>query len=472
MVAVDCKLENTIWDVPSNWSIKEDYLNEGQQKNIVDGKNILAVVEGIFFVPNGISRNERYYPKTFWNNILEKEEIKTRLSDKVMFGEIGHNDRPVSEIDLTEGRVSHVVTNLWIDEEGKGMGQVYVLGTPAGRNLYTYMKAGCKIKTSSRASGDFKANEKHDGMPIVDEDNYYLETFDFVINPGFLETNPKLMENVNKIKKEMERKKEMEYGKELFERLEKSEKELIKKNEQLIKDLALAENENQESAKKIEDLENKVEEFSKSEDLSESFKKEISQFKEENQESSKKLKEYEEIGEAKEIKQILDESVTRLETYVRLGKPEDIKKELSESKNTIKEYSVFGTIEELEETLPAVEKVLEEYHKLGTLSEIKETIERARELTKKIKLEKFEDSVIKISREYKTPIENVKKLLESVGEIETVNILKSVMHGNKKVISEEEKGTKTKKPLSRKPIPENTNEPVVKGLFKTLKMGR
>ena len=467
--------ENAIWDVPGNWQIKEDYLNEGQQKNIVDGKNILAVVEGVFFVPNGVSRNERYYPKTFWETILNKDEVKSRLNNRIMFGEIGHNDRPVSEGDLTDGRVSHIVTKLWIDEQDRGMGQAYILGTPAGKNLYTYMKAGCQIKTSSRASGDYKSNEDYNGMPIVDEDTYYLETFDFVINPGFLETNPKLMENVNKIKKQME-KKEMEYGKELFELLKEEKVTLSEKVENVSKNNTLLESENKKLSEKVEELESKVKELSESEDLNETIKKEINEVNAKNQELTEKLKGYEELGEAEDIKTTLDESANLLEEYVAIGKPEAIKKELSESKKLIESYKVFGTAKELEETIPVVEKVLERYSKLGSLEEVEEIIKRAEELTKKIKQERFDDTVIKISREYKAPIENVKKLLEKVGEVETVEILKSVSKGNKKIVSEEERNKKVANKVKveerKEKVNENVRKPIVSDLFRTLKRGQ
>ena len=51
-----------LWDIPDNkWELKEDYLNESSNKSVADGRNILAVVQGVFFVPDGVSRNERYY---------------------------------------------------------------------------------------------------------------------------------------------------------------------------------------------------------------------------------------------------------------------------------------------------------------------------------------------------------------------------------------------------------------------------
>jgi len=145
-----------LWDIPNNkWELKEDYLNESSNKSVADGRNILAVVQGVFFVPDGVSRNERYYPKIFWETIIGHPDLRRRLDDKVMFGCIGHEDRGITESDITDGKVSHIVTKLWIDEETKmGMGEAYILGTPAGRNLYVVMKAGSRIKVSSLNSGE------------------------------------------------------------------------------------------------------------------------------------------------------------------------------------------------------------------------------------------------------------------------------------------------------------------------------
>lgn len=453
-------LENTLWDVPDNkWTLKEDYLNENQTKSVVDGKNILAVVEGCFFVPNGTSRNERYYPKTFWESILGRDDVRERLTSKTMFGEIGHNDRPVSEEDLTVGKVSHIVTKLWVDEStGLGMGQAYILGTPAGRNLYVYMKAGSKIKTSSRASGDFKPNETHEGMPIVDENSYFLETFDFVINPGFLETNPLLKENVDKLKQEMER-KDMEFGKELMEHFKEENKTLSESVSELKTSNGILESKNNELNEKISILEAKVAELDEAKEKISNLEGKLGEMNG----VSEKLSEYTELGEALEIKETLSKSADMLEAYAKLGKPERIEEKLNEQKEIIGRYKECGSVEDLEETLPVVEHVLGEIAKLGTLEDIKEIIVRANALTESLRKEKFEDLTIKISREYKTPVENVRKLLETVGEEETVEILKAVSETNKKIVKTEVKIHEDVKPIVKT---EARNKPLVSEIFR------
>ena len=127
-------------------------LNEGVITNDsrVDGENIIGKVEGTFFVPGGFSRNKRFYPKGLWEKVLADPETKRRLSDNTIFGCIGHSTGPVTETDLSSGKVSHFMDKLWIDEStGMGKGVAYILNTDAGRNLKTYLKAGCKLKVSS-----------------------------------------------------------------------------------------------------------------------------------------------------------------------------------------------------------------------------------------------------------------------------------------------------------------------------------
>jgi hypothetical protein len=465
-------LENTIWDVPSDWNIKEDYLNESAGNKIADGKNILAVVSGVAFVPDGVSRNERFYPKKFWESILSKVDVMEKIVSRMMLGCIGHNDRAVNEEDIQDGKVSHIVNKLWIDEEGKGMGEFLILGTPAGRNLYVLMKAGCKIKTSSRASGDFKANETFNGMPIVDEASYYLETFDFVINPGFLETNPTLKENVNKIKQEMEN-REMEYGQKLFEELDKNRVELSEKIIARERDNALLESKNVTLNEEVTKLSEKVNELTEALEEAKKSAPEIVSLTEKLQASEKELAEYKDASEnltAEELKETINESSILLEEYTKLGK-------INEVKTKIKTYEDYLEVlenvspSEVAATLSVVEETLEEISELGTLSEIKEIIARAESFVNNEAKEKLEDLAIRISKEYKFPVENAKSLLEKVGEKQTVAILKANFEATKTIIKEEKKPTAKKEEgvnISEN-ISESDRKPVVSSFFKSMR---
>lgn len=179
------------------------------------GKNnsILAVVAGTHFVPAGLSRNKRYYPESapygfLWKSQLEKPWVVEKLTNNTMCGTIGH-DTEIGEKEFREGKVSHFTKALKIIPTGdpkkpyKGYAESYILNTPAGNALKTYLEAGLKLFVSSRADGDFlpgvtyKVAEDGSEVPVLDPDKFRLERFDFVLNPGFFDAHPTLKESLN-----------------------------------------------------------------------------------------------------------------------------------------------------------------------------------------------------------------------------------------------------------------------------------
>jgi len=157
-----------------------------------DGRNkILAHAVGQFFVPGGVSRNKRYYPPTLWPKILESATTQTKLRDG-MLGTLLHPE-PKSKFSHPM-YASHVVKKLWIEGQNKGMGEAYILDTPVGRIVDTFQKSGLvKLYVSSRAYGKYVDGKTYQGMPIVDENHYMFNTFDWVLEPGFLEAAPEFV---------------------------------------------------------------------------------------------------------------------------------------------------------------------------------------------------------------------------------------------------------------------------------------
>ena len=82
--------------VEGGWDLNEDV------KDPVGGKGVLGRVVGPFFVPDGVSRNRRFYPESLWNSVLGSSEVQSRLNEKMMFGCLGHEDKIVFRDD--EGR--------------------------------------------------------------------------------------------------------------------------------------------------------------------------------------------------------------------------------------------------------------------------------------------------------------------------------------------------------------------------------
>lgn len=168
-------------------------LNTTIYESIVGVPKVLGKMRGTFFCPNGISRNDRYYSESLWRKQLERSDVKRSLVDG-MAGTLLH---PTNEKMAHPIYSSHVVKRLWIDESLNGMGEAYILDTPVGRIVDTFQKAKdengnnlMNLYVSSRAWGKYKEGKTHDGVPVVDEDNFVFKTFDIVLEPGFLQAKP------------------------------------------------------------------------------------------------------------------------------------------------------------------------------------------------------------------------------------------------------------------------------------------
>lgn len=161
-------------------------------ESVRDNPKVLAKVQGQFFVPDGASRNKRWYSESFWRDILGRSEIKQSLEDGMLGTLLHPTDDKLSHPMYS----SHVTKRLWIDGK-KGLGEAYILNTPVGRIVDTFEHSGLvKLYTSSRAYGKYVEGKKHEGMPVVDSKNYVLKTFDFVLDPGFMAALPGYEPNV------------------------------------------------------------------------------------------------------------------------------------------------------------------------------------------------------------------------------------------------------------------------------------
>lgn len=439
---------NEVWEISNQkWDISKP-VNESRN---IEGNSIIGIVEGQFFVPDGVSRNDRFYSKTLWERILGYETIKERLGNLIMYGRIGHDDRAVDDDDLNYGKVSHVMEKLWIDGDGRGMGRALIINTQAGQNLRTFLDLGSKLKVSSRASGGFLENEKHNGLPIVDPTSYILETFDFVIDPGFIETNPTLikneevLENKNNVKTtNNNRRKDSMPQDLLIKELKEQKDKAVAKNDALLQEnsnlqsrmksleekTSLAESKNELSEKVLKEYRTlgtskeifeTTEEAIKRIDLlkkekSEGFQKLYNELKEYKELSSvedlKKIKEIEEKadGSVEEMFKVLEKCERFMSEYKSFGSPQRIKGILRENLK----YKKIGTPIEIIKSIKGSEKCLEKYLEFGKYSEVKELFEIFEKNIKRTsKLEKNK-TIIELSKKFDLPMESVAKLLENV----------------------------------------------------------
>lgn len=428
--------------------ISEDSLNESTDfSSLIDGKDIIGMVEGQFFQPDGMSRNKRWYSRQLWDNVLACADVRNRLANRTMYGEIGHSDGPVTDMTLRSGDVSHIIADLWIDEKGRGMGRAYILDTPKGRLLKTYLGAKSKLKVSTRGEGVYLDGQLHDGCPIIDPDTYELQTVDFVLNPGFMETSAKLTTKredyttpiteqvITKQEKEINRMDTDKYIAELKERIE----ELKADNKSLSEEL---------KSKETELLQYKYEESAEIKKISEAyapFKKMGVSAKTLN-ETLKKVQ-----GSLQNAKSKNAKLTEELDAYkAKCGKSlEEVDEGLAiadKALDTVAEYQKLGTVAELKELkersealIPKLQQLsaLTEYRKLGSVEDLKTLMEKCQESLPKLKemavLEDYKKlgsvkEIQKLSKQCESVLPRLKKLdslkaYESFGSVEEIKTL-------------------------------------------------
>jgi hypothetical protein len=441
------------FDVREGWNLEE-------AKGEVDGISILAKVRGPHFVPDGMSRNTRYYPKELWDRQINNEEVKTRLTNRTMFGTIGHPDALTAE-DIREGKVSHFTSKMWIDENNNGMAESYILNTPAGRVLNTLLRAKCKLYSSSRANGMYKEGQYKDGAPIVDPDHFDFKGFDFVVDPGFLEANPKVVENLSEDFKEVgiyvkdkpvnedQNAKVVIYTKALNEELdnnndggskmdlneklignlqqnqEKLQSDLLVAQRESItlkKDLDIARAENEELKGRVQALESLKTKFNK-----------IGEDPDKLVDRMKSLTAYEQLGEST----IISEKLSKLAQYEELGDPEIVSEALDKAKTTI---------QSLKETVA-------KYEELGTPEQISTALEKASTLATNLRNDKLNTKAEGISKKFGVKVESIRAMLDKgMTEEEIEEVLKEKEESTT-TNKYEHKSTSSKKTESAKETP-------------------
>ena len=153
---------------------------------------IIGRLAGKFAPVGGFSRNNRYYPESHWKTVLESAEVQRRLKGREMLGMIGHEDSKVGDNQIRAGLISHLVSCLEIREDQNGKPYLYgvldILDTPAGKILKAMHEGGAGLYVSSRAAGKLMDTP---GKPYKTvSPQFYLETWDVVARPGFLEAKP------------------------------------------------------------------------------------------------------------------------------------------------------------------------------------------------------------------------------------------------------------------------------------------
>jgi hypothetical protein len=184
-------------------------------------------VRGEFGRANSATENKRVYPSKLWER--EFTRLEQALSHRQVFGELDHPTDGRTSLN----RVSHIITNLHLDDNNIVVGEAEILDTERGKNLMAMLKAGCSVGVSSRGYGSTKPNDA--GQEVVQED-YRLVTYDFVAEPADTKALPKVFFEENqhmagpeleaKLKEEKAKLKE-EFAKEIIGALAKVKVEAL-----------------------------------------------------------------------------------------------------------------------------------------------------------------------------------------------------------------------------------------------------
>ena len=134
----------------------------------IDGRLHL---EGTFIQAEIRNQNQRVYPLDEITNAVRS--IKEKISGG--YSVLGELDHP-EELTINLDRVSHVITDMWMNGND-GCGKLRILdSTPMGKLASGLLEADVKLGVSSRGSG----NVSHDGQVS----DYEIVTVDIVAQPS------------------------------------------------------------------------------------------------------------------------------------------------------------------------------------------------------------------------------------------------------------------------------------------------
>jgi hypothetical protein len=132
-------------------------------------------IEGIFMQSDVKNRNGRVYPRETLQ-METKRYIKEHVEKNRAYGELGHPDGPIINLD----RTSHMIKS--IKEDGNNfIGKAKILDTPNGNIVKALMKEGASLGVSSRGVGSLRPIK---GVQEVQKDFRLATPADIVADPS------------------------------------------------------------------------------------------------------------------------------------------------------------------------------------------------------------------------------------------------------------------------------------------------
>lgn len=379
----------------------------------VDGKYILAKVIGPAFFPNTTSRNKVHYPSEAWENAISNDDFLAKLEDRLVFGTIGHESE-LDDNDIRDGKFSHIVTKVWIDEsDGIGKAEYLILNTEPGKVLNTLLRIGSRLRVSTKAEGYFESSRNRDGSKSIVPDKFILERIDFVRDPGYVNALPSLVESLNP---------------EISEEPDMSD-QLAQVQESRINELKVTAEKHEKAASEAA---NQLAQVRENHARASAILEGYTGFGTPSavQESFAELAQYRDIGTVQQIHEALDkgsEVLDNLSTSLEQTK-EDLEAATSKSSQN-SEYDDLGQPSEVRDALEAAQAALaelEQYRALGSLEELQSVIDRASEMTEALEEQELQN----LANKYSVSIDIVKSLCDKCDTVEEAEGILTAIKGS------------------------------------------
>lgn len=163
------------------------------KQSLIESKEGFMMMRGEFGKADVPTENKRTYPRKIWEREIKK--IQPAISQGKVFGHLDHPESGKSSLH----EVSHIITKLEMDQDGRILGEARILKNRHGDQLKSILEAGGAVGVSSRGLGSTMMGE--DGNEIVGEDFEYF-THDLVLDPAVKTSYPKFTVESMEAKKE------------------------------------------------------------------------------------------------------------------------------------------------------------------------------------------------------------------------------------------------------------------------------
>ena len=134
---------------------------------------------GQFQLADHPNANGRIYERTVLASAVQ--DLQEAIQSRRVVGELDHP----ADAKIHMDRVSHLVTKLWMEDDGAVYGELEIIrGTPMGNTLAALVEGGVTIGISSRGVGDLEdiVVEGRTYQRVME--GYTLVTFDIVGEPS------------------------------------------------------------------------------------------------------------------------------------------------------------------------------------------------------------------------------------------------------------------------------------------------